>query len=110
MNRNSGIQIRYPGFYRQDKLQEARVTADLTLEEVSRRSGVTLDSTRRVFLGTAHQKQVWPIAQLLKVDWSELHDLDPPRQSKIDRPVLNGDSRSARSMRAGHVGVRRPAP
>jgi hypothetical protein len=78
MKRNSGKQNRFPGLYRHDKLENQRIEAGLTIKEVSAKSGVKLDSTRRVFLGEAHQKQVWPIANLLNVDWSELHDLTLP--------------------------------
>ena len=75
MKRDSGIQNRYPGYYNHLKLEKARVASGLSLREIAVKSGVKLDSTRRVFLGEAHQKQVWPIAQLLKVNWSELHDI-----------------------------------
>ena len=75
MKRNSGITNRYPGYYNHHLLEEKRVESGLSLREIAIQSGVKLDSTRRVFLGEAHQKQVWPIARLLKIEWSELHDI-----------------------------------
>jgi len=75
MKRNSGIQNQYPGYYNHRLLEEKRVESGLSLREIASKSGVKLDSTRRVFLGEAHQKQVWPIAHLLKVSWSQLHDI-----------------------------------
>ena len=75
MKRNHGISNRYPGYYNHELLNHYRLKAGLTVKDVSIKSGVKLDSTRRVFLGEAHQKQVWPIANYFKIDWSLLHDL-----------------------------------
>lgn len=67
-----------------------------------------------MFLGEAHQKQVKPIADYFRVDWSQLHDLDlnPDEfdHREFDRAVLNGNSKAARSSGPAIVGDRRPAP
>lgn len=111
MRRNHGNQNRFPGLYRNDVLEKCRRQADLTIKEVSLLTGVKLDSTRRVFLGEAHQKQVRPIADFFKVDWSLLHDLSLPLSKfEFDRAVLNTSSKAVRSSGPAQVGVRRPAP
>jgi hypothetical protein len=114
MRRNHGNESRYPGLYRHDELERRRIEAGLSIKEVSRLTGVKVDSARRVFLGEAHQKQVKPIADYFEVDWSQLHDFNlNPKQfdrRKFDRAVLNGNSKTARSCGPKSVGGLRPAP
>lgn len=108
MKRNSGNQNRFPGYYRHDLLEFLRITQGLSLRDVAEGSGVKLDSARRVFLGEAHQKQVWPVAQFFKVQWKALHDLYDSRDlSLIARSSLE---KAVRSSGPAPVGVRRPAP
>lgn len=89
MKRNPVNLNRFPGYYRQDFLQKQREKLNLKIEQVSEGSGVKLDSTRRVFLGEATSKQVYPIAEFLNLDWSMLHDLTLP-ESDFHRAVKNG--------------------
>lgn len=72
-------------------MTKRREQLGLSIKEVHRLSGVPFDSTRRVFLGEASSKQVFPVAQFLKMDWSRLHDLDPnKKESDFRLAVLNG--------------------
>lgn len=104
MRRNHGKIIRFPGLYRHDELEHRRNLAGLSIKEVSLRTGVKVDSARRVFLGEAHQKQVKPISDFFKIKWSQLHDedLDSDQFDRLDfdRAFLNGNSKAARSSRA----------
>lgn len=56
---------------------------------------MNLQTVRRVFNGTASQKQVWPIAGYFQLDWSKLHDLSIT-PSQYHRAVLNGRSGAVR--------------
>jgi hypothetical protein len=98
MKRNHGTRNRYPGYYRVDKLRRALDGAGFKSPyALAKHLGLNADTTYRVFKGTASHKQVWPIANYLKVDWRDLHDLNSPVEKLgIHRAVLNGGSRSVR--------------
>lgn len=98
MRRNSGK--RYPKngyYYNVGGLNEAREQAELTVRGIAVRLGLNQDTAIRVFNGTASQKQVWPYALYLNIDWSKLHDLNlPPSEFRFHRAGLNGSSRAVR--------------
>lgn len=71
-------------------MTKRREELGLSLNEVSRQTGVPLESTCRVFLGQASNKLVWPIAQFLKMDWAMLHDF---KLEDFRLAVVNGGSK-----------------
>lgn len=113
MRRNHGTRNRYPGYYRVDLLRAALKNAGFKSPyALAKHLGLSADTTYRVFNGTASQKQVWPIAKFLKVDWCDLHDLKSPIENilGIHRADLSGDSRTRAVIRGGVVGVAAPRP
>lgn len=102
MKRNPDIKLRFPAYFRHDWMNKRREQLGLSVPDVSRLSGVTLDSTRRVFTGEATSKQVFPIAQFLKMDWKMIHDLNLSLTAEqFHRAVLTGGSRSGGESGAG---------
>jgi len=93
MKRNSDLAKRFPAYYRHDLLNKRREQLGLSVREVWQQSGVKENSTRRVFLGEASNKHVFPIALFLSMDWKMIHDFDLP-EDQFRRAVLNGGSRS----------------
>lgn len=77
--------------------------AGLSDRKIALRLNMNRTTVSRVFIGTAPQKQVWPIARLLKIDWCELHDLTP-KPNKIDRAASLPASTSVRSQGRQSVG------
>lgn len=102
MRRNTGQHNRFPGYYNQEMLEEARKAAGLSVRQVALKTKMNQDTTIRVFKGTASQKQVWPISSFFKINWATLHDL-PPEQVEFDRAVFKG--KAARSSGPAKVGV-----
>lgn len=109
MNRNSDIRHLFPGYYNHPLLHEGRRRSGLSLRRIAAKLHMSDNTVRRVFAGTASQKQVWPVAAFFKLSWSALHDLSL-KPSDFDRAVLNGNSKAARSLGPKRVGELRPAP
>jgi hypothetical protein len=57
-------------------MDKRRIELGLSLNEISRQTKIPLESTCRVFVGRATSKKVWPIANFLKMDWPQLHNLE----------------------------------
>jgi hypothetical protein len=96
MKRNSGKHFRYDGLYRDDLLREClERSAFNSAYALAKHLGVNIDTTYRVFNGTASHKQVWPIAEFFGVDWKLVHDLTIP-SDELHRLVLAGEPSSER--------------
>jgi len=111
MNRNSDIRNLFPGYYNHPLLHEGlrRTNPNLSLRALAIKLRMNDRTIRRVFAGTAPQKQVWPVAVFFNLNWAALHDLSL-KPSDFDRAVLNGNSKAARSSGPKSVGGLRPAP
>lgn len=106
MNRNSDIRNLFPSYYNHPLLHEGLRRSGLSLRAIAARLGMNNRTIRRVFAGTATQKQVWRVAEFFNLRWSDLHDLNL-KPSEFDRAVLNGSSKAVRSSGAA-TGVPRP--
>lgn len=97
MKRNTDIRNRFPGYYNHLILIEClkRMTPRPSKRRVAADLEMNSETVRRVFRGTASQKQVWPVAEYFHVDWAKLHDL-AIAPSQYRRALLNGNARSAR--------------
>lgn len=79
MRRNlvdADISTQFPGLYRPDILRERIKDLGISKLEAARRANVKPETLRRVLAGKASRKTVWPVSQVLGLDWSMIHNLD----------------------------------
>lgn len=107
MRRNFSHHNRFPGYYRQDYLDALR--GDMSINEVARQAGTNLETTQRVFKGTASQKKAWPVGLYLKADWTLLHELGLSLDEilSLHRAALNGKL-EVRAVLGRRVGAATP--
>ena len=103
MNRNSDIRNLFPGYYNHPLLHEGLRRSNLKVRGLATKLNMSDHTMRRVFAGTASQKQVWPVAAFFKLSWSALHDLSL-KPSDFDRAVLL-PARNARAVEKGRLSV-----
>jgi hypothetical protein len=87
MRRNSDLQRRFPAFYRQDLLIEAREARGLEIQDVSKATGIPYASIQRAELGGASNKIIKPLQEYYGLDWEKLHDLPGDKRSRSKTKV-----------------------
>jgi hypothetical protein len=74
MKQNSDIAIKFPNLYRHDLLKWAAWEQRLSQREVSQRAKINPRTAGVVFAGRANNRKVWPVANVLGIDWAALHN------------------------------------
>lgn len=76
MKRDSAKSISFPNHYRHDLLRKAAWEQRLSASEVSRLAKINPRTVGVVFEGKANNRKVKPVADVLGIDWTVLHNLD----------------------------------
>ncbi len=80
---------RYPSLYRHDLLDFARRQRGWSQRTTATKAGACLGTINKIFKGKANNAKVYPIAHILGVDWSQLHNLELS-ESEFHLAVRNG--------------------
>lgn len=92
MAQNSADEKLYSGLqhYHYELLDWQRKQRGWSIQEVARRTGEHFQTVRQVFKGNATNRKVFPVANLLNLDWAQVHNLSLEEED-FHLAVLNGN-------------------
>ena len=91
MRRNlvADISDRFPGYYRQDIIKHRCAELGLSGLKTAKLAEINRETIRDVLAGKASSKKVWPVANVLGLDWAQLHNFEL-KPSEFHLAVRNG--------------------
>lgn len=99
MKRYSAYVKRFPALYNHLVMDEVRLNKGWSISEVARRSKQPFENVRNAFLGKAKNQTVYPVCEVLGIDWLQIHNLDLKR-SEFHLAAANGNGSKDGSTKA----------
>lgn len=100
MKRYSAYNRRFPAFYNHRLLEWQRLQKGWSISEAARRCKEPFENVRNAFQGKAKNQTVYPLCQVLGIDWMQVHNLDL-KTSEFHLAAANGNGSKGGSIKAG---------